>query len=747
MILFEEDWSLHPEAIAVSASQTANQSFIRIAQVYRAMGVKNHTFMLALHDTRLIGVDPFDPNLTIEQMGMITAECKINPWYFFREVARVPAIGDGDVIMFEANRGNIAAIWCFFNHAFTVLIQPRQTGKTFVADVLKVLLMNITCKNTVINLLTAGETLRKENIDKIKQITDELPAYLNMRNNSDSNNSETITVKANENKLYTHLPQAAEKAAYKLGRGFTSPIFFGDEVAYCLNISISLPAALASLGAAQERAKKQGTPYGTMLTTTAGKKDEPDGGYIFDTLQDGVMWDERYFDCKDQPSFEAMVCDATRDGDFILNLTFNHRQLGKTDDWLRERIRKARQKGEDAERDYLNKWTSGSQSHPLDASVLEIISKSALVTTFTDITAPYGYIIRWYIKESEVKHRLANGRFVMGMDPSDAGGGDDIGMVIVDVDTLEVIGAGHYNRTSTLTFSVWVADLLEQYPNITAIIERKSSGAYILDALLSMLPARGIDPFKRLYNTIVQNKGEHPERYKEICVPMNRRDSGIYERLKTAFGWATSASGATSRTELYSTTLRRAAELSGDRVRDQSLIAQVLGLITKNNRIDHANGKHDDLVIGWLLSQWLIGQGKHLSHYGIDNVMGKLFTKKDETPREQYDREKQQEIRRRILEIGDRLSSEIDENVSAKLEQELRLLDSQIILERGEVYSMDALLKQAKETQVGRRRAMAYRSDQSVYQQYRNSGFDHGVAARGIMSDRPLTASEMMRWH
>ena len=75
---------------------TKNQSFLRIALVLKRMGIHNYYFFLSLYDRTLLGVDPRSPNLTTEQMLRISQECKINIWYFLREVVRVPVIGQED---------------------------------------------------------------------------------------------------------------------------------------------------------------------------------------------------------------------------------------------------------------------------------------------------------------------------------------------------------------------------------------------------------------------------------------------------------------------------------------------------------------------------------------------------------------------------------------------------------------------------------------------------------------------------
>lgn len=57
-----------------------------------------------------------------------------NPQYFFREVLRIPNNSVEGYSSFTANRGNLAAIWCFFNNIDYLLIMIRQKGKSIVDD-------------------------------------------------------------------------------------------------------------------------------------------------------------------------------------------------------------------------------------------------------------------------------------------------------------------------------------------------------------------------------------------------------------------------------------------------------------------------------------------------------------------------------------------------------------------------------------------------------------------------------------
>ena len=58
MILFAQDWAKYPEAIPHLT--TKNPTWLEMAKIYNHMGIKNHMFLLALHDPVLEHVDPFD---------------------------------------------------------------------------------------------------------------------------------------------------------------------------------------------------------------------------------------------------------------------------------------------------------------------------------------------------------------------------------------------------------------------------------------------------------------------------------------------------------------------------------------------------------------------------------------------------------------------------------------------------------------------------------------------------------------
>ena len=697
MILFQKDWE---EQGALPDWETKNKSFVEMALLYREMGIKNYAWPLALYDQGLKGIDPFDPNITPDLALRVAIEAKDNPLYFFREIARDPQGSPEFPISFRANRGILAAYWLFFNHILIILIMIRQTGKSFGIDWLLVWLLNIGLTKAEINHITKDEKLRGRGVERIKEMELTLPAYLKQRGVKDAGNTEVLRISSMGNAIKFHLPNRSKKLADLVGRGMTSSTVVGDEFAYLANNFITIPVMLAATLAAREVSKMKQEPYGTIFMTTSGKRDTPEGRYAYNFMQNAAVWSEKFFDAQSLEELEDMVKRAGNGKDLRVNCTFNHRQLGQTDQWLRDRLRESAQDDEvQIKADFLNEWPSGTMSSPFSQEVAQLIRESEVIDFFSRIEEPEPYVTRWYYSEHEIATKLREIEHVLSVDPSDAIGSDGIGITLRNVYTGEVAMAADVSESNLIAFCRWLAGFLKKYSKVTLIIERRSSGAMILDFLLEYLPSIGIDPFARIYNQVVQYKEEYPERFREIQQAMHSREN-LYLKYKKYFGWATSGSGATSRSDLFSRTLTVATKMTGSLMKDRKLILQILGLEVRNGRIDHAEGEHDDLVISWLLSFWLISQGKNLEYYGINAskilVENPHFKKDlDEVPA--YEREMSSEAKKEIERLTDLLKDERDEYMVRRLEYDLELAISKLNEQDKKVIAVDDLVNRLRE--------------------------------------------------
>lgn len=699
VILYQTDWLKYPTAII--DTKTTNISFLNLAALYKTMGIKNSDFLLALYTPELQGVDPRSPNLTADQKFLIRRECKYNPWYYFREIAHLPPNSGTVPRRFQANRGNIALYWSFFNHVDFALLQPRQTGKSVSTDVLMVGLMDIWAASTNIFLITKDLGLRAKNITRLKEIRAVLPDYIYYPNKNESDNTEGFTNIANKNAYTGRVGGRDKVGAEKLGRGLTVPVLHFDEFAFISLIGVSTSIALASGSAARAEAAETGQPYGNVFTTTAGRIDSRDGGYAHAFMTGGAPWSEHFFDLADNATLRVVVRKSSTGKKPLIYGPFNHRQLGKTDEWLMAQLAENAMSGEVADREFMNVWTSGTGGSPFTEAERNQFKASEMDVQYMQTTQE-GYTLRWFIKEHEVEARMATGAFVLGLDPSEALGGenDPIGFVLLDAYTHDILCSGRFNELNTTLFAAFIGRFMVKYKRITFIPERKSTGSSIIETLLIYLPTHGEDPFKRIYNRIADDRDNLKSEYEELSKPMSARMSGWTEKYKRYFGYVTSSTGRNSRDSLYIDALRSMVKYGSRKIRDKLMIDELLGLATRNDRIDHQAGGHDDMVISLLLAHWFCVKAHNLSHYGIDTK--RIFgTSEAELATmnagEQYAHLKIERDKHQFQTLMDQLNQTTDQMAITRLELNLRMLSSRMDISEITPVGIDAMIQQASE--------------------------------------------------
>lgn len=703
MVLFYDDWE---EFGAFPDWSTKNQSFIDICGVYKAMGIKNYMWPLALYDEKLIGVDPFDPDISPEMVIRVTEECKINFMYFIREVARDPQGSDEFPIRFNANRGVMALYWCYFNHILIVLIMIRQTGKSFGIDWLNTWINNIGAESNETAALLKDEKLRTRSVERLKGMELTLPKYLKQRSSKDPGNTEVMRISALDNTFKAYVPNRSPKMADLIGRGMTSHNIECDEFAYTACNWITIPVMLSSSLAARDVAKIKNAPYGVIFATTSGKRDTPEGKYAYNFMSACAIFSDKWFDLSGPEELYEVIKKAGNGHDIRVNATFNHRQLGKTDEWLRDRLRDSAQEDPiQIQADFLNEWPSGTTHTPFKQEVAKAMRDSEVLDFDTEFVLPESYSLRWYYGERErqqkmlVPHILAN-------DPSEGVGRDGIGFVLTNAYTGEVAMAADISEANIMAYYRFVGNFLLENPTVTLIVERKSTGAGLCDYLMEFLLSKGINPFTRLFNQVVQLSDENPDRFNEIKDVLRSRDN-LCLKYKRFFGWATSATGATARSELFSRTLNKAASLGGSLMRDRKLILQTLGLEIRNGRVDHAEGEHDDLTFSWLLSYWMLSLGKNLQYYGIDS--SKIFSQNPSylsslKEVSKYDRYVNHQARMEVELLTEQLKVSDDEYLSRKLEYDLEMAVARLSEQDRQSIVVDDLINKLREDRNGRRR-------------------------------------------
>ena len=216
---------------------TSNKSFLQVAKDLKTLGIKNYYFMLEIYDYSLIDVDPFacDKNgnttLTKDQISSIMLECARNPWYFLREISRIPDQG-GTSVPYKANRGNIAQAWCIWKGLDSWLCLPRQQGKTQSALAFQTWMYIFGTTNSQFIFINKDGDNAKTNLRRMLDQINLLPEYMRCesiltedgKRTKAKQNATELGNPSNGNSVIIKSKATSYDMALSIARGLTAPV-------------------------------------------------------------------------------------------------------------------------------------------------------------------------------------------------------------------------------------------------------------------------------------------------------------------------------------------------------------------------------------------------------------------------------------------------------------------------------------------------------------------------------------------
>lgn len=618
MILFKEDWAKFPTAVV--QGNTKNKTWLKARETYIKLGVENCDWHLQLLDPGLLNVDPHTPMLPPDILARILLECYRNPTYLFREVLRVKIKGSNLTDFISADRGVLATLWLYLNNVDTTNTQLRQTGKTFKGYLIFIWLIIFRLNNSTVLWSTTTDSKRRDTIKEIRSVMECIPPQLYKPHKFDSKNYEIITNKDKGNVGIFSLAQKDKNAAETNYLGFSVANALWDEIAEASNSHISLAAATGAMNAAREQAMKAGSPYGSIYLCTAPNLLKKEGQNFYKLSRSGPQWTEAFLDCLNKKDLIETI--AANGGDMdtpLVDVTMSWRQLGKTPDEFRLIVKKTiANSGGDKDivkRHCYSIPTFGSKDKPVTPAQAEVLMANIQSNWHVDITPEKAHI-RYYSGMDIVRKVNDLGRLLISIDTSTASGRDTCSITFMDASTMLVLARCDISRLFLGAFEAMVARLLTQYDKSVFVIEAKSTGNNLIDALVMKCYALRIDPFARIFNRIYQYREKNAKKYDEIrSMPISRRTLEWYARYKEYFGFSTNAQ---LRKEIYDQCLVEAVERAGNKMRCRTLITQLVGLESdKNGRVDHVVGEHDDAAFSFLLGVWFVLYGRNFGLYGI----------------------------------------------------------------------------------------------------------------------------------
>lgn len=579
---------------------TTNKSFLEVHQYLKDSGIQNNRFMLALLDPDLARIDPHDPNLSAAMKTKVLKECLYNPWYFFREVVRIPDSGQATGVKFELTRGNLALLFCLMMNLNTFLEQPRQTGKTISSLCWYLYLFNFGTANAEMSFLNKKLDDSKLNLQRIREIRELLPSYLKMDQAfapdgsriRGKNNVETLEHPVNNNKIRTVASAKNKVAAASLMRGRTTPIIYIDEYGFIQYNTVIYTNMVPAFNTAANNAKRNNTPYGMLVTTTPGLLTTDEGIEAFNMKESATPFSERWYDLTKDQIYD--IINSNTNSNFVY-IRYTYQQLGKSEEWFKNLCITMRKDWDAIRREVLLEWSNSTENSPFRAEDLDTI-KGLLKQPINTVLLLNKFELKIYEK-IDMKYPP-----IVGVDVSGGYQRDSSAITVVDSYSTRVTAELNSNFISTPELALVIYNIVSQWmPNAVVNIERNGGFGSSVIARLLQTSIR-----KNLFYSI-----------KDKVVEERVVGSAIHKRTQKTKVYGSDSTKAER--EKLMEILRDRVEYHKDKIISATIYEELCGLeVKKNGKIEHSSNTHDDQVFSWLWALFVYYEGGDLmNNWGI----------------------------------------------------------------------------------------------------------------------------------
>ena len=581
---------------------TTNQSFMKMHYLLKAKGIKNNKFFLLIYDAGLMGVNPRDPNLSREMKLRILRECMTNFWYFIREVLRIPeeggAMGSGK--RYELSRGNLAMNYMFVYNINQFVEFPRQHGKTVSALCWYLWVFNFGATNTKMIFANKKHDDSKANLRKMRDIRDSLPDYLKMdsvigndgKQIKAPNTAETLQNPLNKNQIITLAGARTPSLAEGAGRGATVAIQYYDEFAFLPYNDIVYTAAAPAFSKASENAKKNGAPYGMLITTTPGDLTTREGQFAYKVRNNATEWDELYYDL----SYDQLIqlVDSNPDSNFV-HIRYTYQMLGNGAAYFDRMIKFLQKDWAKIRREVLLEWAKTSDNSPFNREDLDIIGAQVKEEPKSKIR--FGKAGQFIMKIWDEIPYGSTYPLIIGVDVSSGIHKDSSAVTVIDSQTTKVVATF---KSNFITMPE-LADLLYQFVTNyakNAILNIENNGGFG-SSVLQMLLRTSIK--KNLYYEIKDRIDE--EQFDGVTVHKRAKKCKVYG----------STSSKHKRDQLIEL-LHQRVQHHRDKFNSKEIYDELCTMVVKpNGKTEHADDAHDDLVFSYLWALYVFYHGEDLA--------------------------------------------------------------------------------------------------------------------------------------
>lgn len=587
--------------------RTKNQSFIELWHDLKKLGIKNNKFFLRLYDRDLQGVDPYSRVLPKETQLKILFECMINPWYWLREILRIPEDGKplevGGGTQYRIDRNNLACWYLFLNGIDHYQSKPRQTGKT--QDCIARFNYAYHFGNMASSMLLFNKDQEQANINlyRLKCQRDMMPTYLQMRFivtddgklDKGVDNTKSIRNPVTGNIIMTMGKATNKESAMKLGRGATACLQNYDEFDFMPWQTEVIGAASYAYSTAARNAKENGALYGRILSSTPGDLDSRDGAAATEYITHMLVWNDHMLD-EPIEKIRSIACDRVHNRFVYVEHTW--KQLKKSNAWYEEQCGLVSFDMEKILREIELQRIHGSSQSPFKRSdIMYLTNHKQTAIDERDYSKNY-CPIKIYTKLRR------NKVYIMGVDPSEGLALDNNAMTLIDPVTQSPVAEFQSPYISQPDFCRLIVQFMEEYCPRTMIVVENNKGRELINCLLET---------KFRFN-VYYDDGKLLDK---VIDKTDIRGRLIQEAMqRRAYGLSTTR---TNRPQ-YFAILENLVEERKNILTTPNLVTDICGLIRKpNGKIEAGKDCHDDSVMSYLIGLFVYYNADYdkLAEYGV----------------------------------------------------------------------------------------------------------------------------------
>ena len=514
----------------------------------------------------------------------IMAEIIKNPWYFLREVVRVPV--SGGHVPYELHLGNLFLTWCMISNISCYLLLPRQNYKTVSACAMYLWMYAFGTKNS--HTLFFNKELKdsQNNLKRVKDLMENLPVWL--RDDvltdpvNDRNAIEYIYSAHRKNRIDPKPAATSLEHADLLGRGNTVPNLWYDEIAFMKFVYEIYMAAAPAQSQARKNAIAMGVPYGTVITTTPNSQDHPSGAFAYMVRNGALHFRLEFYDYG--PTKVKQMIDEQAEYNFLY-AEYQYWEIGRDEEWFREQCRELLNDQVKIKRELLLVWPMTTEGAVFTEEQMDNLSKYKKPTVASLPIRPRKGGCPPNLEFVFTEMPDISIPYILSIDTSGGVGKDYTAFVLSHPDDMRQVAVMKTNTADDEVLRIVSEHLMvDIFPKAIAVIERNYLGIVVINHLLKV---PNLEP--RIFYT---EKEKEAEKTVGKLVMKQKRKVRVY--------------GVDTTTDSRDAMFRHLFQIMDEHphlICCSTIQDEVRTLHRKKTgKIEHRPGFHDDQLMAWLIA-------------------------------------------------------------------------------------------------------------------------------------------------